>query len=218
MLATTLSLSCLIACVSGFSQIGNKYVVSALRMSTPPTSDLIDFSKQPGASAPLGYWDPVGFAKFLTQVEFNKLRESEIKHGRIAMIACLGVAIGESGFAFFDGVSGPAIFQYQQADSIIPAFSANVIGFTLAIEGYNIIGPWSEEAGWGQIPAVGVAALKPGNIPGDVNFDPLGLMPKNAKDAATMKTKEINNGRLAMLGIAGIVAQELLTNTPIFPL
>jgi hypothetical protein len=33
-----------------------------------------------------------------------------------------------------------------------------------------------------------------------------------------MQTKEINNGRLAMLAIAGIVAQELLTGSPIFNL
>jgi hypothetical protein len=31
-----------------------------------------------------------------------------------------------------------------------------------------------------------------------------------------MRTKEINNGRLAMIGVAGIVVQELITNTPIF--
>ena len=31
-----------------------------------------------------------------------------------------------------------------------------------------------------------------------------------------MKTKELNNGRLAMLGVAGIVAQELITDKAIF--
>lgn len=176
----------------------------------------LDFSKLPGASGPLGFWDPAGISRDLTQLDFNKLQESEVKHGRIAMIAVVGVAIGELGFGFLDGVTGPAIYQYQQADSIIPAFSANVIGFTLAIEGFNIIGPWAEEAGWGQIPAVGVAGLKAGHKPGDLNFDPLGLMPKTEKDRIVIKTKEINNGRLAMLGIAGIVAQELVTKQPVF--
>jgi len=41
-------------------------------------------------------------------------------------------------------------------------------------------------------------------------------MPKTDKDKVAMKTKEINNGRLAMLAIAGIVAQELVTNQPVF--
>jgi len=84
------------------------------------------------------------------------------------------------------------------------------------VEGFNIIGPWAEEAGWGPIPTVGVATLKPGHVPGSLNFDPLGLMPKTPEGKTSMKTKELNNGRLAMLAIAGIVAQELVTNQPVF--
>ena len=207
-------ISCLVACSAfGFApKTGSSRSASSLKMS-----ERLDFSKQPGASSPLGFWDPAGISRDLTQVEFNKLRESEVKHGRIAMLAVLGCFVGEiGGISFFDGVSGPAIYQYQQADNIIPAFSANVIGLTLAIEGFNIVGPWSEEAGWGPIPAVGVAELKAGHKPGDLNFDPLNLMPKTDKDKVSMKTKEINNGRLAMLAIAGIIAQELVTNQPIF--
>ena len=37
--------------------------------------------------------------------------------------------------------------------------------------------------------------------------------PKKFKE---MQTKEINNGRLAMMGIAGMVAQELVTGTKLF--
>lgn len=45
---------------------------------------------------------------------------------------------------------------------------------------------------------------------GDIGFDPLGLKPKDAKEFAIIQTKEINNGRLAMLAVAGIIAQELI--------
>ena len=205
--------SCLYACtVFGFSPTTGSRKASILRMS-----DKVDFSKMPGASGPLGFWDPAGISRDCSQLEFNKLQESEIKHGRIAMIAVLGCAIGElGGIGFLDGVTGPAIYQYQQADNIIPAFSQNVVGLIFAIEGFNVVGPWREEAGWGPIPMAGVAELKVGHIPGDLNFDPLGLMPKTDKDKVAMKTKEINNGRLAMLAIAGIVAQELVTNQPVF--
>merc|ERR1712159_761625 len=40
-------------------------------------------------------------------------------------------------------------------------------------------------------------------------FDPLGLKPKDDAEFFELQTKELNNGRLAMLGIAGFVAAEL---------
>lgn len=66
----------------------------------------------------------------------------------------------------------------------------------------------------------GVAQLKVEYIPGDLGFDPLNLKPfrKDEKYSALsdefkdIRTKELQNGRLAMLGIAGIVAQELVDN------
>eukprot|EP00970_Alexandrium_tamarense_P010408 scaffold2107_cov192-Alexandrium_tamarense.AAC.35 len=54
------------------------------------------------------------------------------------------------------------------------------------------------------------------SYPGDVGFDPLGLKPKDADEFATMATKELQNGRLAMLGAAGMIAQELTNGEEIF--
>merc|ERR1712087_288153 len=44
---------------------------------------------------------------------------------------------------------------------------------------------------------------------GDLGFDPLGLKPPSAAEYKEMATKELNNGRLAMFAIAGMVGQEL---------
>ena len=41
-------------------------------------------------------------------------------------------------------------------------------------------------------------------------FDPLGLCPKNQQEFDDLQTKELNNGRLAMISVAGFVAQELV--------
>ena len=49
-----------------------------------------------------------------------------------------------------------------------------------------------------------------------MGFDPLGFKPTDAAAFKTIATKEINNGRLAMLAVAGIVAQELVTGEKIF--
>ena len=56
----------------------------------------------------------------------------------------------------------------------------------------------------------GEGGLKEDYIPGDLGFDPLGLKPDNEADLDVMKTKELNNGRLAMIGIAGMLVQELV--------
>ena len=51
--------------------------------------------------------------------------------------------------------------------------------------------------------------------PGDVGFDPLGLKPTDPAEFAEMQTKELQNGRLAMLAAAGFLAQELVNHKPI---
>ena len=52
--------------------------------------------------------------------------------------------------------------------------------------------------------------------PGDVGFDPLGLKPTDPAEFAEMQTKELQNGRLAMLAAAGFLAQELVNEQPIW--
>ena len=52
--------------------------------------------------------------------------------------------------------------------------------------------------------------LKEDYYPGDIGFDPLGLKPEDPEEYAAIQTKELQNGRLAMLGAAGMIAQELV--------
>merc|ERR1712066_493517 len=49
-----------------------------------------DPAKQVGVTAPLGYFDPLGFCKVGDYEGFHKLRCAEIKHGRVAMMAAVG--------------------------------------------------------------------------------------------------------------------------------
>merc|ERR1719158_889968 len=50
----------------------------------------------PGAIAPLGFFDPLGFTKDMELGEVKRYREAEIMHGRVAMMATVGYIIGES--------------------------------------------------------------------------------------------------------------------------
>lgn len=49
-----------------------------------------------GRSAPFGDgFDPLGLSKNRSVKELKKWRESELKHGRVAMLAVLGTAVQE---------------------------------------------------------------------------------------------------------------------------
>ncbi|KAJ1475285.1 chlorophyll a/b-binding-like protein [Baffinella frigidus] len=45
-------------------------------------------------------------------------------------------------------------------------------------------------------------------LPGDLGFDPLGLYKGSDKNKASLQLKELNNGRLAMMAIAGYAITE----------
>ena len=64
-------------------------------------------------------------------------------------------------------------------------------------------------------PVTGEGELREDYTPGDLGFDPLGLKPKTEESLAVMRTKELNNGRLVMIGIAGMLVQELVNRVSI---
>ena len=66
--------------------------------------------------------------------------------------------------------------------------------------------------GW-MPPDEEMQALRPEYYPGDLGFDPLGMAPTTDAEMLSMKNKELNNGRLAMIALAGICAQEVITGT-----
>jgi hypothetical protein len=51
------------------------------------------FEDEPGVSGPLGFWDPLGFTKGLTpeSPKYKRWRAVEYKHGRISMLAVIGI-------------------------------------------------------------------------------------------------------------------------------
>merc|ERR1712227_647626 len=68
-----------------------------------------------GVTAPLGFWDPLGFS---TDCDTGKLlfyREVELKHGRVGMLASLGFLVGEQFHPLFGGnIDVPSYVAFQQ--------------------------------------------------------------------------------------------------------
>ncbi|CAK9250380.1 unnamed protein product [Sphagnum jensenii] len=122
--------------VSGFSnvQVSRKY--NALKMS---------FEDEIGALPPAGFWDPLGLSKGVTPETFNKRREAELKHGRVAMLAVVGYLVQEiarfPGAIDLDGTTFQSVPNGVAALSAIPAFG----WFQIAAS----IGYW-EIFGWKQ--------------------------------------------------------------------
>jgi light-harvesting complex I chlorophyll a/b binding protein 1 len=176
----------------------------------------------PGATKPFGFFDPLGLSKEASEGDVIRWREAELKHGRVGMIATVGILVGETVEKntplFGDKIVGPAIYQFQEADAILYYFWAGVVALIAVIEGYSISTGWETiEMKAARDPEGKTGSqLAPGYINGDLGFDPLGLKPKDAEAFALMQTKEINNGRLAMIGAAGMLVQELINEKGIF--
>jgi len=154
----------------------------------PPPPPPFDPATQVGVTAPLGFFDPLGFAKKGDEAGFRKLRSAEIKHGRVAMMGALG-----------------AVVQHY----------VQIPGFDKVPKGLGAVS--SDPGSLGLIALVlasGVVELvfwkdddnkAPGDYGNPVSFGvPLGWNDD-------MRNRELNNGRAAMFSALGIIVAELAT-------
>jgi len=182
----------------------------------------------PGAVAPLGEFDPLGFTKGLPVQEIKRFREAEVTHGRVAMLAVIGYLVAEPFHPFFNGmISGPANTHLTQVRDVAPFFFAWLGGSIATAEFIRAKMGWEfpvaamkkniamkeEENFDGK---TWLSKLNDNYYPGDLKFDPMNLKPTNAKDFEAMTNKELNNGRLAMIAFVGIAAQELAQGKQLF--
>merc|ERR1719277_767159 len=68
---------------------------AAMAQKTPATGKAYQEDDRVGAFAPLGFFDPAGFATEVTEGQLGYIREAELKHGRICMLASLGIFVAE---------------------------------------------------------------------------------------------------------------------------
>lgn len=173
-------------------------------------------------------WDPLELNK-LSKVSANNpdvafLREAELKHGRIAMLAFVGIIFTSGDVhwgapAFEEAAAGGWPNALDAISKSNPGIFAQAIATIAWIEGVSNAsrGKGADVNWWDGLwfgerePSAGSRAI----VAGDIGFDPLRLMPTDPAAADQMRLKELKNGRLAMLAVMGIFMQYV--NTGIDP-
>jgi len=151
-----------------------------------------------GALPPVGFFDPAGFAAKATDAELARYREVEIMHGRFAQMAFLGFVIPEK--CAYDGSFGDDFL--APTGRALEVFNTDPIWLGLTL---------------GVISALELVRLLE-TTPGtrtDAKIETLGWRPKTDAEFEKYQVRELQNGRLAMLAVAGEIVQELVNEKPL---
>jgi len=160
------------------------------------------------------FWDPLnladaGYYGGDEEESIRFLREAEIKHGRVAMAAFVGHIV-QMNYVFpwalttkGDMMPGTDLSPPAQWDALPFAVKAQIIGFVGFLEWFTFVNKTDKI---GEIPSF--KGKLPHPVPFDL-FDPFGWY-VNRREEKNEKSllAEINNGRLAMIGIFSFVTAE----------
>merc|ERR1719359_2066243 len=135
------------------------------------------------------------------------------------MLAALGFLVGENFHPLFGGdIDVPAYLAFQETP--LQTFWPAVV-FAIAIpEIFSVFSFETPALFTGPLATKGGMpwSIRSDHQPGDLGFDPLSLKPTDPEALKEMQTKELQNGRLAMIAAAGMIAQELASNQKLFML
>jgi hypothetical protein len=196
--------------VSFRARVSGKHELIAQQRAAVGMSDAFCYGL-PGAIAPLGQWDPAKLLEDRPESEVFRWRESELQHGRIAMMASVGFLVKEIFHPL--GENLPVMEQIRHLPDMLLFAIPTVVGFAETARSQRWTGnevirnviPRTREQYLGYVPG------EIGYYPGDLAFDPLRLAPEDSSEFRTMQEKELAHCRLAMLAAAGFVAQEAVT-------
>jgi len=150
------------------------------------------------AGAETGF-DPLYFSDFY---DIKYLREAELKHGRVCMLASTGYMAQE--FFSLPNYPGYSPNAVEAASSVPPEAFAQIIIFMGWLEIIGNKGKYTM-----------TDMFEDGRAPGDLGFDPL-KFGENKETRARLEMAELKNGRLAMIAFSGMIHQTFVTGKPLF--
>eukprot|EP00592_Proboscia_alata_P003752 CAMPEP_0194379126 /NCGR_PEP_ID=MMETSP0174-20130528/38107_1 /TAXON_ID=216777 /ORGANISM="Proboscia alata, Strain PI-D3" /LENGTH=194 /DNA_ID=CAMNT_0039161607 /DNA_START=65 /DNA_END=649 /DNA_ORIENTATION=+ len=143
-----------------------------------------------GVTAPVGFFDPLGLSANKSDETMALYREAELKHGRVAMAACLGWYVTAAGVH-------PAFQSTLSSDPLLAAQQLPAVGWLQFVLGCGAIEFLAEQI-----------KLQPGYVPGDL-LGAAQWVDNSDEGWVGYQNREINNGRLAMVAFMGIFVQDL---------
>merc|ERR1719409_857651 len=146
-------------------------------------------------------FDPLSLS---TPQNIDWMREAELKHGRMCMLAWAGYVAVDVGIKF-PGEKYAALSSFTAHDATASYELFYLLLFVGTFETIKFSQIYSMMFGEGQWAD---------RQPGDFGFDPLKLM--TPENEVKYKTAELTHGRLCMLAFGGIVTQAALGH-PSFP-
>jgi len=166
-----------------------------------PASFWKAFENELGVQAPTGFWDPIGFTADGDVDAFKRRRATEIKHGRIAMLATMGYITPEITGKFPGYLSPSMDLKFDDIPNGLSAISK--------------VPP----AGWAQILAYMAFCevsqkQEPGTKAYDGDFGWKVITSSDPEIKARKLNSELANGRLAMIAIIGLFFQDGITGSP----
>lgn len=168
------------------------------------------------------YYDPLELATTTIWGQSNEasigfLRQAEIKHGRVAMAAFVGYIVQSNGIHWpwpmtFAGEPFPsdAGSPPEQWDALPDAAKWQIILFVGFLEHFSESNGTHYMRGGepGAYPKFTESSKIPHPVPFNL-FDPFGFSANRSEEAkAKGKIAELNNGRLAQIGILGFLSEQ----------
>tara|TARA_Y100000741_G_scaffold126200_1_gene95166 strand:- start:12752 stop:13333 length:582 start_codon:yes stop_codon:yes gene_type:complete len=167
-----------------------------------------------GATAPLGFWDPLELSKSVDIGHLAFLREAELKHSRWSMVSLLTMPVIEC------KTRHPSINEFNELTTELKIIILILIGygeFNTMIRGWENpfnIGDYSLYSNTKFYNASKMFKLVTNYQPGDIGLGVIETFDYIEHD--TINNLELNHGRLAMITSIIVIILEYVYKVPLF--